>query len=55
MKKTGCTARQYSDQMICDNCGLVWDTNDPEPPQCKKEGDKAIVNIKEILKNENHG
>jgi hypothetical protein len=20
--------------MICDPCGLVWDINDPEPPEC---------------------
>lgn len=30
----GCTARQCSDQMNCDRCGLVWDMNDPEPPEC---------------------
>ena len=27
-------ARQYSDQMVCSRCGLVWDVNDPEPPEC---------------------
>ena len=21
-------------QSRCNTCGLVWDTNDPEPPQC---------------------
>jgi hypothetical protein len=21
--------------MVCDGCGLCWDTNDPEPPDCK--------------------
>lgn len=30
-----CTARQYSDQMMCDRCGFAWDMNDPEPPRCK--------------------
>jgi hypothetical protein len=24
--------------MICAACGLVWDTNDPEPPSCKQDG-----------------
>lgn len=32
-----CHARQHSDQMVCDRCGLVWDTNDPEPPACLEE------------------
>lgn len=31
-----CQARQYGDQMICAACGLNWDTNDPEPPECHK-------------------
>lgn len=31
-----CLARQYGDQMICAACGLNWDTNDPEPPECRK-------------------
>lgn len=29
-----CQARQYSDQMRCKACSLVWDTNDSEPPPC---------------------
>lgn len=32
-----CKARQYADQMRCLKCGMVWDTNDPEPPECKRE------------------
>lgn len=31
-----CHARQYGDQMICTPCGLNWDVNDPEPPECRK-------------------
>jgi len=31
-----CLARQYSDQMNCAACGLVWDVNDPEPPPCPR-------------------
>ena len=33
-KRAGCTARQYSDQMQCGQCGLCWDVNDPGPPAC---------------------
>lgn len=29
-----CHARQYSDQMNCGRCGLVWDMNDPNRPRC---------------------
>lgn len=29
-----CAARQFSDQMACAPCRLVWDTNDPDPPLC---------------------
>lgn len=51
-----CEARQHSDQMICVKCGLVWDTNDPDPPKCKPQGgktdarEKALKEIKEVLK-----
>lgn len=31
-----CLARQYSDQKMCAPCGIAWDINDPEPPQCGK-------------------
>lgn len=31
-----CAAYQVSDQMSCPKCGLIWDVNDPEPPQCGK-------------------
>lgn len=30
-----CQARQYGDQIVCAACGLNWDANDPEPPQCR--------------------
>ena len=32
-----CRARQCSDQMVCNDCFLVWDMNDPEPPDCIKQ------------------
>lgn len=31
-----CQARQYSDQMYCARCSLVWDVNDPLPPVCNE-------------------
>lgn len=33
-ERTGCEARQYSDQMHCGRCGLQWDMNDDDPPEC---------------------
>lgn len=32
---TGCRAVQYGDTTKCESCSLVWDTNDPTPPDCK--------------------
>lgn len=29
-----CRAKHRGDQMMCDECGLVWDVNDPDPPEC---------------------
>lgn len=29
-----CRARQFNDQMVC-RCGLAWDMNDPDPPECR--------------------
>ena len=31
-----CAARQFSDQMVCEPCGLTWDTNDSDEPRCRK-------------------
>lgn len=36
VRKFRCLARQYSDQMQC-ACGLAWDMNDPDPPECPQE------------------
>lgn len=33
--KNGCSARRVNEQMQCGKCGLAWDVNDPEPPQCR--------------------
>lgn len=34
--KPGCNAYVIGDQYHCDSCGLSWDINDPEPPECKR-------------------
>lgn len=38
-----CKARQYSDQMQCGACGLAWDVNDPEPPECRPQDPKPAT------------
>ena len=48
MKRHNCHARQYSDQMICAPCGLNWDTNDPEPPECRKNIKRAVAKVAKI-------
>ncbi len=52
-----CKARQFSDQMSCDRCGLVWDLNDDDPPECKTDrqlseeiGRAALRETREKLK-----
>lgn len=42
-----CKARQVSDQMVCNECGYVWDMNDPDPPTCHldKSYDRAVAII----------
>ena len=48
MKRHNCHARQESDQMRCVPCGLVWDMNDPEPPECRKNIKRAVAKIAKI-------
>lgn len=48
MKRHACQARQYGDQMICAPCGLNWDVNDPEPPECRKNIKRAIARVAKI-------
>ena len=43
MKRHNCQARQESDQMRCVPCGLVWDMNDPDPPECRKHIKRAAA------------
>ena len=47
-KRHDCQARQYGDQMICTPCGLTWDTNDPEPPECRKNIKRAVARVAKI-------
>ena len=47
-KRHNCQARQYGDQMICAACGLTWDTNDLEPPECRKNIKRAIARVAKI-------
>lgn len=41
-----CLARQYSDQMMCAECGLAWDVNDPDPPSCRTAAERARDAVK---------
>ena len=45
-----CEARRQGDQMQC-RCGLAWDINDPEPPQCQKAavGNEALGEARKII------
>jgi hypothetical protein len=39
-----CFAYTCGSQTICAPCGLNWDTNDPEPPACRKiDGRSKLV------------
>lgn len=38
-----CQARQYHDQWRCDACGLTWDADDPEPPECPRQTSASWV------------
>jgi|SaaInl4_150m_RNA_FD_contig_21_332152_length_717_multi_6_in_0_out_0_2 hypothetical protein len=31
-----CEVQQYSDQMVCTKCNLVWDAGDSNPPRCRQ-------------------
>jgi len=45
-----CQARQQSDQKPCERCDLVWDMNDPDPPQCRTPHDIAMDAMRQTLK-----
>ena len=43
-----CVARQHSDQMICHQCGLVWDVNDPDRPVCDPPVEDCTKRMAEV-------
>lgn len=46
-----CYARRINDQMQCGKCGLAWDIDDPEPPQCKNEVEVPRSMAKFVMNN----
>lgn len=44
-KRHNCQGRQYGDQLICAPCGLAWDTNDPEPPECRTNIKRGVAKV----------
>ena len=48
-KHHNCQARQYGDQLMCAPCGLNWDVNDPETPECRKI-DRRLKVTKDAVK-----
>lgn len=56
MSDSSCEAYQRGDSMYCDKCGYTWDTNDPDPPECKavvSVHDTEMIKIQETLKLDN--
>ena len=49
-----CRAKQYSDQMLC-RCGLGWDMNDPDPPECPERRREREVRELHEKKQRTHG
>lgn len=54
-----CEAIQQSDQKCCPRCQLVWDMNDPEPPECLTDEQinqqVAREAVRSIRREFNHG
>lgn len=44
-----CHANRCGDQTLCGPCGLQWDTNDPEPPKCKRRSIGVVAKRVERL------
>lgn len=61
MNNEKCEARhQGGNEMCCTRCGLLWDADDPEPPECltdaqvsRQVGCTAIKMMKELLNEKN--
>lgn len=40
-----CGARRCNDEMQCGACGLSWDVNDPEPPECPEDAQPEPLTV----------
>ena len=52
MKKPGCLGRACGDQIICAPCGMTWDKDDKDPPDCQSRKGapiSPITIIKDLL------
>lgn len=52
MKKPGCLGRTCGSQIICAPCGLTWDIDDKDPPDCQPRNGiplSPITVIKDLL------
>lgn len=52
-----CSATRFNDQMMCNRCGLQWDIDDPDRPDCltteelkKQRGMMFLSQAKKTLK-----
>ena len=50
-----CKARRQQDQMACHRCGLVWDVDDEDPPECLSVAQIERGKIKELLPDDDNG
>jgi hypothetical protein len=48
-ERNGCEAVQYSDQMYCARCGVTYDVNDFDPPNCKEKESPAMSILKSLF------
>ena len=44
-----CKARHIGDQNVCQECGLAWDANDPDPPECGLDTQRCAEGMDRIL------
>lgn len=50
MSKNDCQAYKSGAETRCGACGLVWDNDDPEPPQCGNAGLSVRATAAALLK-----
>ena len=51
--RPNCKAYERGDQWFCDRCGVTWDLNDDDPPECRI--DPVIETQLKFMKNNNDG